>query len=203
MGNLYESWRELGYVDLPDFLDNQRWQTIEHEARQFEIDAFPRVNNQVGLEDRRDGSLVAPQRCRAHLGGPALRALALSKEFNDLLATMTGLDCLVPARLGYKYYVPGDYMAVHRDDVKSTVTVSFGITPNLDYMGWIPALRGADNRDVIAWATQEGYCPSSGEHFEIHHRKMRGFDGYNIPHWRPPFEDDLGILGFVSFCDLT
>jgi hypothetical protein len=200
--NLHDSWKSHGYVDLPNLVDDDCWEAIEREAHQFEPDAFPRVNARVDLEDRRDGSIVAPQKCRAHLAGPALRALATSHEFRALVTTATGLNGLVPARLGYKYYMPGDFMAVHRDDVKCTITVSFGVTKNLDHMGWMPALRGASNEDVIARAVHEGHFPSSGERFDIRHRKMRGFDGYNIPHWRPPFEYSLGILGFVCFFDL-
>jgi hypothetical protein len=199
---LHDSWKSHGYVDLPDFVDDEYWEAIEHEAHQFEPDAFPRVNERADPQDRRDGSIVAAQRCRAHLAGPALRALSTSREFRVLVATATGLNGLVPARFGYKYYAPGDFMAVHRDDVKCTITVSFGVTPNLDYMGWMPALRGSSNGEVIALAVHEGRFPRSGERFDIRHRQMRGFDGYNIPHWRPPFEDSLGILGFVCFFDL-
>ncbi|NNH68750.1 hypothetical protein HLB23_02455 [Nocardia uniformis] len=200
---VHQTWIDSGFIELPDFLDSQTWDSIEAEAHSLEPDAFDRLNENEQFDDRRDGSLVSPQRCRAHLAGPALREIAISREFNRLVSAATGLRGLVPARLGYKYYTHGDFMAVHRDDVKCAVTVSFGVTSNLDYMGWMPSLRGESNATVIEHARREGYFPASGQRFDILHRKMRGFDGYNIPHWRPPFDRQLGILGFVCFVDLN
>ncbi|MGH8974664.1 MAG: hypothetical protein ACRD0C_15870 [Acidimicrobiia bacterium] len=192
----------MGLVELPDLIDERTWAAITREAHACEPYSFPRVNTRPDLVQRRDGSITSPQRCRAHRGGDALRRLATSAELTHLVRDATGMECIVPSRFGFKYYRRGDFMAVHRDDVKCTITISFGVTDNLEYMGWIPSLRHSSSQDVVDEVGATAMFPSTGSALPIGFRQLKGFDGYGIPHWRPSFEHDFGILGTICYFEL-
>jgi hypothetical protein len=69
-------------------------------------------------------------------------------------------------------------------------------------MHWLPSLREASNDEVLSFVEQEGIFPASGEPVPVEFCRMRAFDGYNIPHWRVPFQGELGILGTLCYFDL-
>jgi hypothetical protein len=115
----------------------------------------------------------------------------------------TGHTTLVPARYGYKYYRPGDFMAVHRDSVKCHgITISFPLSDSLGPMGWLPKQREATSEHVAAAVGAELF-PTDGQALPLGHGLFTGFDGYNIPHWRPPYTGDaVGILGTICYLAL-
>ncbi|MET7422128.1 hypothetical protein [Dactylosporangium sp. NPDC005555] len=195
-----EQWRRTGAAPLSGVIDDAGWDALVREAVSCEPAAADRINDCPGLMAYRDGSITSPQRCRAHRGGSALRALAIGPALLEAARAVTGQCTLVPARYGFKYYRPGDFMAVHRDSVKCAgITVSFALTENLGPMGWLPQLRDASNDAVLAHIGAEPF-PSDGEEFPLTDGMFHGFDGYNIPHWRPPHAGDgVAILGTVCF----
>ncbi|MDG5807915.1 hypothetical protein P9869_35765 [Streptomyces ossamyceticus] len=203
MSELNDQWRTTGAVLLPaDLVTAGEWEEIAAEAQACAKDAFDRVNDREGLHPRRDGSITSPQRCRAHPGGPALKALATSARVLDLAREATGEASVVPVRWGLKVYGPGDFMALHRDDVRCSVTFSTGLIGDLGVMGWVPSLRAADSTTVIEYAARHGLFPDEEAPLPIPHRQLQGFDGWGIPHHRPPFEHDFGVLGTFCYCAL-
>jgi hypothetical protein len=199
VSELRDQWRQRGSVLLPeDLVPAGEWEEIAAEARACVPDAFARVNEREGLHAVRDGSITSPQRCRAHPGGPALKRLAESPRVLELARAATGEANLVPVRCGLKIYGPGDFMALHRDDVRCSITFSTGVIGDLGTMGWVPSLRAADSTSVLEYAAQHGLFPDSEEPLPIPYRRLQGFDGWGIPHHRPPFEHDFGVLG--TFC---
>jgi hypothetical protein len=154
-----------------------------------------------GLLVMRDGSITSPQRCKVHPGGPALNALARSKALADIAGEATGQARMTPIRYGYKFYQPGDYMHVHRDDGKCDITFSCGLTPNLSPMGWLPRLRYLSTQQVADHLQDTPY--PCGEQFPILHRALSGFDGRRIPHWRTPLDfQSREVLITICFSDL-
>jgi hypothetical protein len=200
MTGIREAWTDLGMVDLTDFGSTEMWDGLAAEAFACEPEAKPRKFERV--ESYRDGSLASPQRCRSHPGGKAILDLSRSRELLEMARQLTGLSRLVPTRYGYKYYREGDFMALHRDAVRCSVTFTFALTDNLGSMNWAPRMRGSSNEELSATIATDGMFPSWGEELPVAYRGLKGFDGYNIPHWRQPFEHDLGILGTVCYFDL-
>ncbi|MFE2684452.1 hypothetical protein [Streptomyces mirabilis] len=203
MSELREQWRSNGSVLLPeDLVPAGEWEEIAAEAQASAQGAFDRVNEREGLHPRRDGSITSPQRCRAHPGGPALKSLATSVRVLELAREATGEGNLVPVRWGLKIYEPGDFMALHRDDVRCSVTFSTGVIGDLGVMGWVPSLRAADNTTVVEYAARHGLFPDEEKPLPIPYRQLQGFDGWAIPHHRPPYESNFGILGTFCYCAL-
>jgi len=200
MTTLSDAWRHNGMVDLDGFGDESMWEALRDEAHACAPSAFERRFDKVELY--RDGSMMSPQRCRAHRGGDAVRALAHNHELLELARSTTGMDSLVPARYGYKYYERGSFMGVHRDAARCSITFTFALTDNLAEMSWLPGLREESNESVRTFIEAHGHLPEEAERLPISFCSMKGFDGYNIPHWRMPFEDDFGILGTVCYFDL-
>jgi hypothetical protein len=194
-----KNWITDGAFRIPDVISTAQWEEITREAWDAEPSAFPRVNEHLGLVLHRDGTITSPQRCRAHEAGRALRDLALSPVLISVVSEALGAEALLPARFGFKYYTAGDFMAVHRDDVKCSVTISFGITENMREMGWLPKMRQLSSQEVADELNGQGMFPGQGEQVTIGYRSLLAFDGYNIPHWRPPFEDTIGILGTICY----
>lgn len=198
VSELNTQWKQTGSVLFPPGLvPGEQWEEIAAEALALRDQAFGRVNSNPATVAHRDGSITAPQRCRAHPGGEALAALARSREIVELAREATGHPGLIPVRHGLKFYRAGDFMALHRDEVRCSLTISFGLVGDLGCMGWLPELRAADTTTVLAHAERHGPFPDTA-YLPIPYRQLQGFDGWGIPHHRPPFEHDFGVLG--TFC---
>jgi hypothetical protein len=193
-------FQETGLVDLSDFGTPEMWESIIQEAMACEPDAKPRIYDTV--KSFREGSLSSPCRARGHSGGEALIGLSRNRDFIMRVREATGFERLVPTNLGYQYYRQGDFLGLHRDTVRCTVTVTFGLTQNMGHMYWLPALRDAGNDELVSLIERCGLFPEGGEAVPVEFCKMKAFDGYSIPHWRPAFEHELGILGTICFFDL-
>ncbi|WP_137992697.1 hypothetical protein [Streptomyces vilmorinianum] len=201
---LRQTWLAEGRADVPpDAIASSLWEEIAQESEQCEPHSVVRHNQRPGLLPMRDGSITSPQRCRVHPGGPALSSLAMSKELAEVAGEATGRAKMTPIRFGFKFYAPGDYMHVHRDDGKCEITFSCGLTPGLGAMGWLPNLRWLTTEQVAERLTDTPY-PGGGEEFPIHHRVLTGFDGSRIPHWRTPLDSQSReVLITICFTDLT
>lgn len=193
MGN----WDNRGYIELGAVLEEPTWDELEAEASKLYEDAV--LDGFSTTEECRDGSFRSPSRYASHRGGPAFQSVLRSRDFLETVRAATGLNRLIPVRCGYNYYRPGDFMAPHRDSIKATVTLSFGLTDNLGQMGWAPELRGAPNSQVAKLVAETAPLPPERpDGMNVPHRSIAAFDGYNIPHWRNLFEHELGVLG--NFC---
>ncbi|NNH68749.1 hypothetical protein HLB23_02450 [Nocardia uniformis] len=195
------TWADNGHVRLDSIIDESTWDALESEARglypQAQQDSLPSIRT------FRDGSFCSPARFSSHKGGPVFRSVMQSREVLAAVREATQLPRLVPVRCGYNFYRRGDFLGPHRDSVKATVTVLVGLTDNLGQMGWAPDHRQSTNDDVITMISEEDLfvsLPSQG--MPITHRSAQAFDGYNIPHWRMPFDHELGILGTFCYFDL-
>jgi len=204
VGTLRQAWLAEGRAEVPaDAFEAGLWDELAAEAERVEPFAVVRHNQRPGLLAMRDGSITSPQRCKVHPGGSALLALARSKVLADVAGEATGSAHMTPIRFGLKYYQPGDFMHVHRDDGKCGITFSAGVTPGLAPMGWLPRLRWLTTDDVAARLADTPY-PDGGEPFEIHHRALTGFDGARIPHWRAPLDSpSREVLVTICFTDLS
>ncbi len=196
-----DTWLRDGIVHFAtEVAGPDRLARIAEEARNCRQDAFDRINDSSEIVGRRNGSIFSPQRCRAHRGGPELKGLVFDPEFIALLCDITGNQTLLPARYGLKFYSRGDYMAVHRDDPKCSVTVSFALTNDMDPMGSLPHMRNLSNDEVLELILDQGFFPSGGRDVELKPGTLVAFDGYNVPHWRPPHCADEGaILGTMCY----
>ncbi|RDG34865.1 hypothetical protein [Streptomyces corynorhini] len=190
-------------VITEDVADLGLWDEIAEEAARCEPHAVVRHNQRPGLLVMRDGSITSPQRCRVHTGGDALSRLAMSKGLAEAAGEATGRARMTPVRFGLKFYEPGDYMHVHRDDGKCGITFSCGLTPGLVSMGWLPRLRWLTSRQVADRLGDTPY-PDGGETFPVRHRVLTGFDGSRIPHWRTPLDSpSREVLITICFTDLS
>ncbi|GAA2110306.1 hypothetical protein [Streptomyces synnematoformans] len=199
-----QRWLAEGRADVPAAaVEAGLWEEIAAEAERCEKVAVVRHNRRPGLLVMRDGSITSPQRCRVHPGGQALNALARHKALADIAAGATGAMRMTPIRYGYKFYAPGDFMHVHRDDGKCDITFSCGLTPDLGPMRWLPRMRHLPTADVAAQLDGAPY-PDGGEDFPILARRLSGFDGRRIPHWRTPLDNPSGeVLITICFSDLS
>ncbi len=195
------TWESEGHCDLGDLIDDQTWADLSEEAHDVRGGATEYGFSNVA--SHRDGSFSSPSRYAGHRGGPVFQAVLRSRDLLEDVRHRTGLSRLIPVRCGFNYYRQGDYMGLHRDSVKATVTICFGITSNLGSMWWAPELRRTSNDKLGELIAQEGIFPvDAGAAFEVGQRELRAFDGYNVPHWRNPFAHDFGILANLCYFDL-
>ncbi|MGW4815198.1 hypothetical protein ACWEPB_26635 [Kitasatospora cineracea] len=203
MSDFRRDWEEKGAVELPaDAVSGSQWDELCDEASRLFAQARRAVDDRPGHRFYRDGTMQSAQQCGAHAGGPVLKSFAMGGMLREIAAEATGGTRLVPARFGYKYYAPGDFLGIHRDTIRCTITFTFGLTGNLGSMGWLPACRDMDNEALRSHIEKAGLFPDVADFMPVEERKIRGFDGHNIPHWRVPFGEGLGILGTVCFFDL-
>lgn len=200
---LRRTWLAEGRADVPaDAIEAGLWDELAEEAGRLEAVAVDRHNQRPGLLAMRDGSITSPQRCKVHPGAAALRALAQSKTLADVAAEATGARSMTAIRFGFKFYEPGDYMHVHRDDGKCEITFSAALTPGLGSMGWLPNLRWLTTEEVVERLADTPY--PDGDAFPVQHRALTGFDGSRIPHWRAPLDSQSReVLVTVCFTDLS
>ncbi|MEV7087565.1 hypothetical protein AB0O07_16945 [Streptomyces sp. NPDC093085] len=199
-----QRWLTEGRADVPlDVVEPGLWEEIAEEAARCEPYAVVRHNRRPGLLAMRDGSITSPQRCRVHTGGEALSRLARCEGLAEVAGEATGRVRMTPIRFGLKFYEPGDYMHVHRDDGKCSITFSCGLTPGLVPMGWLPRLRWLTSRQVADRLKDTPY-PGGGKTFLVRHRALTGFDGSRIPHWRIPLDSpSREVLITICFADLS
>ncbi|GAB3977769.1 hypothetical protein GCM10029978_068490 [Actinoallomurus acanthiterrae] len=195
---LRAQWLAEGRVQLPaDAIPDQLWVDLTTEAEKLEGEAILRERGVPGLQMLRDGSITSPQRCHVHPGGEALKTLVRHSALMELACEATGSTDMVAIRWGYKWYRPGDHMQVHRDEGKCAITFSAGLIGDLGTMGWLPNLRWLPSPEIA-----DRFCGTEFPHdngdFSVLHRVMTGFDGVRVPHWRPPYEDQLGVM--VTCC---
>jgi hypothetical protein len=195
-------WRTHGCADAGDVLEPEIWDQLINEAAGFVPNSDPYVVTNTAAH--RDGSFASPCHFGGHAGGAMLLAVLRSAEMLDLARSLAGMPRLIPVRCHYNFYNRGDYIGVHRDSVKSTVTFTFALTDNVPPMGWAPKLRESNNHELAQFVDDNGHLPEPGAAAElpVKFRGMTAFDGYNVPHWRNTFDDDLGILGTLSFFEL-
>jgi hypothetical protein len=194
-------WDEYGHIELGAVFGDAIWDALEAEASELYPDAVE--DGFTTTAQFRDGSICSPSKYAHHRGGPTFQSVLRSRELLETIRAETGLTRLIPVRCGYNYYRRGDFMGPHRDSIKATVTLSFGLTDNLGAMGWAPDLRHSPNTKVANLIDETGlFPPDRSDGMKIPYRSINAFDGYNIPHWRTPFEHDLGILGNFCYFDL-
>ncbi|WP_328868688.1 hypothetical protein OHT76_00405 [Streptomyces sp. NBC_00287] len=200
---LRQTWLAQGRANVPaDVIEAGLWDELAEEAERLEPLAVVRHNQRPGLLAMRDGSITSPQRCTVHPGSGALLALAQSKALAEVAAEATGAQSMTAIRFGFKYYQPSDYMHVHRDDGKCSITFSAALTPGLGAMGWLPRLRWLTTEEVVERLGDTPY--PDGEAFPVQYRALTGFDGARIPHWRAPLDShSREVLVTVCFTDLS
>lgn len=191
------TWRREGLV-LEDALTDRTWDRLIAEAKTRRGEASE--SGFTNTATHRDGSFCTPSQYLSVPGGDMLTAVSRNEQLLALVREATGLPRLIPVRSGYNYYRPGDYMGLHRDSVKATLTITFALTEGLPPMGWAPDLADATGDDLAALVEQEGRFPDGFAEREVPFCQLTAFDGYNIPHWRPPVAsaEHAGVLG--TFC---
>ncbi|HEV2886138.1 MAG TPA: hypothetical protein VGX49_04445 [Jatrophihabitans sp.] len=152
-----------------------------------------------GFVENQDGSLTTDTRFNFHSAGRVLQAIHHSPTLLATLRACTGLDDLRPARAGYNFYRSGDYLGIHRDARLAAVTVVVDLCGSLSAMQWSPRLAEATNAALLELVRQEGVFPTGHPSLPVPHDHLRAFDGRTVPHWRPPFEGELGMLATCSF----
>jgi hypothetical protein len=193
-------WRREGLL-LKDALTEGTWDRLIAESKALRGEASE--SGFTNTASHRDGSFCTPSQYLSVPGGPMLTAVSRNAELLALIREATELPRLIPVRCGYNYYRVGDYMGLHRDSVKATVTVTFALTEGLPPMGWAPDLADATGDDLAALVQRESYFPDGAER-EVPFCQLSAFDGYNIPHWRPLVDspEAAGVLGTFCYFDL-
>lgn len=196
-----EAWQSEGLV-LPDALDPRTWDQIIDESVDRQQAAA--VSGFTQTASHRDGSFCTPSQYLSVSGGPVLTAVHRNTDLLGLVREVTGRPRLIPVRCGYNYYRVGDFMGLHRDSVKATLTFTFALTEGLPPMGWAPKLREASSDDLAALVARLGPYPAGHPVREVPFRQLSAFDGYNIPHWRPPAArtGQQGVIGTFCYFDL-
>ena len=152
-----------------------------------------------GLTENPDGSLTTDTRFSFHPAGPVLQAIHQSPALLTALRACTGLDDLRPARSGYNFYRSADHLGLHRDARLAAVTLVADLCGNLPAMRWSPRHARAANAALRELVRAEGVFPAGHPSLPVPHDHLRAFDGRSVPHWRPPFEGELGVLATCSF----
>ncbi|MCI0688545.1 MAG: hypothetical protein L0Y54_15105 [Sporichthyaceae bacterium] len=200
------SWAETGMVRLTGVLDDRGWDALSAEAHA--VVGGARLFERDATASHRDGSFASPAHCRLAGGGPALGALAYDKTVLAALRQATGLARLVPVGCAVVVYHGGDFQGLHTDTVKSTLTVALEFTDVLPPMGWAPTLRAAHPDELAKVVAEYGLFPAGDSFSALQHPRwdgsgaVQGFAGYDIPHWRAPFDGELAILATWSYMDL-
>jgi hypothetical protein len=195
-----KTWEREGIFLIEGVLDDRSFNDLKTEAMALHPSAIERGIDHI--INRRDGSFASPSRFAVHSGGDALGRLLKSRDLLEVVRARSGIGRLVPVRCGYNYYRHGDFMGVHRDEVRATVTLTFGLTSNLGFTAYLPELRRGGNKELLSFVQERGSLPVNGSEMPIRDRMINAFDGYNIPHWRMPFQYDLGILANMIYFEL-
>jgi len=195
------TWRREGLL-LENALTDGTWERLIAESKRQRGEATP--SGFTNTASHRDGSFCTPSRYLSVQGGPVLTAVSRNETLMALVRETTGLPRLIPVRCGFNYYRPEDFMGLHRDSVKATVTVTFALTEGLPPMGWAPALAEAGSAELAELVEHAGAYPDGFEEREVPFCQLSAFDGYNIPHWRPPVTgpQEAGVLGTFCYFDL-
>ncbi|MFC6086705.1 hypothetical protein [Sphaerisporangium aureirubrum] len=192
-----------GCVDLPGIVPDALWDLLHAESEALRPGMTMAVwEESRGVAKFRDGSFSSPARFGYHAGGRVLRAFHTARATIAAIREATGRERLIPYQCSYNYYRRGDYLCLHRDTIKATITCTFGLTRNLGAMCFAPALRDARNDDLERLVAEAGPMPAGFDELPTEYHVVRGFHGYDVPHWRRPFEHDLGVLGVFSYFDL-
>ncbi|MFE2684451.1 hypothetical protein [Streptomyces mirabilis] len=195
------AWQREGLL-FEDALTGGTWDRLIAEAKALRGEASE--SGFTNTAAHRDGSFCTPSRYLSVKGGPMLTAVSRDTELLALVREATALPRLIPVRCGYNYYRPGDYMGLHRDSVKATITVTFALSEGLPPMGWAPDLADTGGDDLAALVQREGCFPDGFAEREVPFCQLSAFDGYNIPHWRPLVTgpEQAGVLGTFCFFNL-
>lgn len=193
---LNDKWSNEGYLKLHGFLSAQRLQAIKAEADLLQHGSVSR--GVQSIEVRRDGSFASPSRFSAHTGGPELRKLHRDIDLLTKVREATGMDRLIPVRATYNYYAPGDFMGVHRDEIRATATLTFPLTENMPSTFYKGEGRNWDDDSLLDYVDKNGVLPESGDEMSLEAGTLNMFDGYNLPHWRPPVSEPH-ILGNLIY----
>ncbi|MGY1984337.1 hypothetical protein [Nocardia gipuzkoensis] len=192
-------WHSNGYVRIHDQLSETALRELQRDAETLKASA---VNRGIsGTEIRRDGSFASRSRYRVHRGGPRLQSMLKDLEFLQLVREKTSLPRLIPVRCAYNYYQPGDYIGIHRDEVRATVTATFAVTDGLTPTRYRPDTRTASSEALVTVVDEEGYLPENGTDMPLPLGLVNLFDGYNFAHWRPRC-DEPGILANLVYFEL-
>ncbi|MGW1675203.1 hypothetical protein [Streptomyces sp. NPDC002324] len=192
-----QTWQREGLL-FEDALTAGTWDRLIAESKQRRQEASE--SGFTNTASHRDGSFCTPSQYLSVPGGPVLTAVSRNPQLLAVIREATALPRLIPVRCGYNYYRPGDYMGLHRDSVKATLTVTFALTEGLPPMGWAPELADATGDDLAALVQRESRFPDGFTEREVPFCRLSAFDGYNIPHWRPLVTGpgQAGVLG--TFC---
>jgi hypothetical protein len=198
------TWTEGGVIYLPGALPSDRWKQLAAEAVEAAPNAQPYIRDRV--TSNRDGSFAAPTHCHLAAGGSALQELLYDRELLTTLREATGLPRLIPFGCAYVIYRPGDFQGLHTDSIKSTLTIGIALT-ELPPMGWAPHLRAVLPDELAEVVAEYGMFPSGDDFATLGHPldsgDLQGFAGYDIPHWRPPYDGPApAILATCSYMDL-
>jgi hypothetical protein len=192
-------WLAEARAPVPaDAIPDELWDALAEEARRLFPARIERDRTIPGLQVLRDGSITSPQHCHVHPGGEALIELVRHPALEQVACEATGSRAMTAIRYGYKWYAPGDHMHVHRDEGKCDITFSAGLEGDLGTMGWLPNLRWLPSTVVADLFADTSVFPEDDKSFPIEHHRMTGFDGSRVPHWRPPYVPELGVM--VTCC---
>lgn len=190
-------WAQDGQFSFADYFSDEQLAEFRTEADSLHADRHRKGIDSI--EVRRDGSFASPSRFGVHRGGPALVALLRDKTLLETIRELTGLTRLIPVRCSYNFYDVGDYMGIHRDEVRATVTGTFAISPDMPPTMYVEGSRRMTNEQIVEYVNEHGSLPSEGEAMMLSNNALNFFDGYNIAHWRPLVDQPMILGNLVYF----
>lgn len=139
----------------------------------------------TGVVYERDCTVNSSQECSYSVAGPALKSLVGAPWFIEELQNLTGLNRLVLARKGYKYYEAGDYIGIHTDRQECDVTITMTFQDDAEPMHYWPQHHRLERNDLIRAFGNTEIFPDGGTILELKPREMNVFAGHDLPHSRP------------------
>lgn len=191
-------WRrqlsESGFVQVPGLLTPPQVLRLRDEAHAARSGA--RVRRRRGFKMTDDGRLLGPTN---RLGGvgEAVAAIGRDEGLVSRVRSITGL-VLRPERCTYLYYRRGDFLALHRDRPRSTITVLVHLRGRGGPLRVHPELVGVDDRSLLEIAERSDGHPRDGRDVRLEQAPCV-LAGHATPHSRPPhpYEEDLVLAAFI------
>ena len=140
-----------------------------------------------------DGSISSPRKLTTASAGPVLEAIHRDPERLSLLEQPAG-GHLSPTLCAYIYYAPGDYIGLHKDGHRCSLTLITSIDGPLAPLVVHPALAGNEPDELVELSRAHAGMPPGGVRTVVPaDGAFLMLRGSAIPHHRPASLDHCTI----------
>jgi hypothetical protein len=156
---------------------------LQLESEAEDCHAQAREIRQSATVVYRDGSFTSGCRFLAYENPPGLRQVLCSAQLLDTVQAVTELKHGIPVNCAYRFYRPGDYVSLHRDNCKATVTVLIGLSQACARFALSPGMRdpGSSVLAELPGAKPHEH-PGMDVTFTVRAAELWALDGHDIPY---------------------